>query len=224
MLLPMQNYPFQKGLAPMRRRAWKPAEKWSEPQDRTKAGDVDLMGPRGALSAAQALADPRIPQDLRQRVVSAVMVGGEFAQAVASEIAEMVDDGRLDPATAAAIMRALAPREDMNGDYQAGTGDGGDAAIATGSAWARPLGDPWAGGRGPIEPDYAPAPPADANGFLYPPQLKRRTAHGLTKRGRLTRLERKCELIAAGPFNVKPDMKAIERRVALEFKQGLLAP
>jgi hypothetical protein len=230
-LQPIRDYPFiAKGaVKPMRRGTYRPCDKWSEPGDRTKAGDVDLMGPRGPLSAAEALADPRIPQSLRQRVVSAVMVGGGFAQEVGSEIAEMVDDGRLDPATAAAIMRALNPREDMDGDYQAGTGDGGDAVVATGDAWARRGSDPWAGGKGPVGRDVAPAPGADASGFLYPPELKRRTLQGLAKyasertKRKLTRLERKCELIEQGPFNVKPEMRAIEKQIEREFRAGLLA-
>jgi hypothetical protein len=208
MILAQRSYPFTKGLASMRRRAWKPCEKWSEPQDRTKAGDIDLS-------------DERIPAELRLKVIAARMYGGEFARSVGDEIDDALDDGRIDPAIAAALLRALGPREDMNGDYQAGTGDGGDAGHATGDAWARPLGDPWAGGKGPIKPPYA--PPSSDPGYLLPIDAKRRMASGLMKRGRLTRLERKCELIAAGPFNAKPNMKAIEAQVEREFKQGLLA-
>jgi hypothetical protein len=51
----------------------------------------------------------------------------------------------------------------------------------------------------------------------------RRLAKLASERRRPTRLERKCQLIAAGPFNVKPNMAAINATVEREFKQGLLA-
>jgi hypothetical protein len=202
MLLPMQNYPFQKGVAPMRRRAWKPAEKWSEPQDRTAAGDIDLS-------------DERIPADLRTKVIAAVMRGGAFAQEVADDISDMLDEGRIDPATAAAVLRAL--RAGAAGTAQGGDGSGGDGPVEV-----SPFGWPT-----PVRPDTAPPPPSDANGFLYPPELKRRTASGLAKRGKLpllTRLQRRCQLIEQGDFNVAPNMKAIEKQIEREFKLGLLAP
>jgi hypothetical protein len=193
----MQNYPFQKNLAPMRRRAWKPAEKWSEPQDRTLSGDIDLS-------------DERIPAELRLKVIAARLVGGAFAAEVGDVISDMLDDGRIDPAIAAALLRALRPG--AAGTAQAGDGAGGDGPVEVSSfGWPRP-----------VNADYAPAPPADANGFLYPPDLKARTLHGLAKRGKPTRLERKCELIKKGPMGVKPDLRAIERQVEVEFRQGLL--
>jgi hypothetical protein len=220
---PLRAYPFGKAAAsllPVGRRTWTPAVSWSPPDD------APPQRARAALNAAEALADPAIPPELRNKVIAAILVGGEFAARVASSIADLADSDQLEPAVAAAILRALNPKPDMDGDYQVGDGSGSSSGVATGDAWARGGSDPWAGGKGPAPAKPLYAEPSDNPGYLFSTDWregKARTLRGLTKRGKPTRLERKCELIAAGPFNVAPDMKAIERQVEREFKLGLLA-
>jgi hypothetical protein len=207
MLLAMQNYPFQKGLAPMGRGAYRicDLEKWSEPGDRTLSGDIDLS-------------DERIPAELRTKVIAARLLGGAFAQEVADQISDMLEDGRIDASVAAAVLRAL--RANAPGTAQGGDGGGGDGPVEI-----SPFGEPR-----PVNREVAPAPPSDAAGFLYPPSLKQgRTAHGLAKRGKrspaeMARIRRICRLMELEPDGQRPDMEKIYRIVDREVRLGLLAP
>jgi hypothetical protein len=184
-----------------------------------------------ARAAGEALADPSVPPSLRMRVVSAVMSGGAFAAQVKDEIAEMVDDGRLSTAVGTAILRAIPATEAPRGQWRVGDTTGGSGAISSPpDDWGIGGTDDWGvGGRRPAMRDIA--PPSDAAGFLYPPSGKSRsgTVRKMAPRGsradrKLTRLERRCQLIATdGPFDEAPDMQAIERQIAREFELGLLA-
>jgi hypothetical protein len=203
----MRAYPFEKSaLPPMRRGTWRPVDKWVAPDDRPAARAS------GALNAAEAVASPQVPDALRNRVVAARLFGGSMAGAVADEVGEMIDDGRLSPDVGAAILRGL--RASAPGTAQGGDGEGGDAPVDV-----SPFGQPR-----PINPDYAPAPPADANGFLYPPQLKAQRGHGLMKRGSrsMAELKRIAQLIEESPPGRAPNMAAIEAQVAREKRLGLL--
>jgi hypothetical protein len=173
---------------------------------------------------ADALASPEVPMSLRVRIVSARLAGGDFARQVADEVAEMIDDGRLSLAVGAEILRAIKPRDQpQRGDFQVGDTRGGDGPLESpADGWGRGGADDWGGGgKNPAMRDVA--PPSAAPGYLYLPDGKGRRAMTLTKGRKPTRLERKCELIKTGPFNVRPDMRAIERQVAREFELGLIA-
>jgi hypothetical protein len=214
MILSQRAYPFTRGLSTVRRGTWRPVDKWVAPDDRppSRAG--------AALNVAEALADPQIPPDLRNRTVGALMNGGAFARNVADEVSEMVDDDRVSPAIGAAILRAIDLKPSQVGDVQASDGSGGDNPIGNPpDAW----GAPWMGGGRPANPDYA--VPSLESGYLYPPRLKSsRMGHGLAKRSKRStaELRRICELIEASPDGVAPDMKKIEAIVARELRQGLL--
>jgi hypothetical protein len=162
---------------------------------------------------------------VRNIVVAAVMRGGAYAREAADRVAQMVDDGLISVSTGAAALRAINLKPSMTGDFQVGDTEGGDGHISSPpDDWGVGGTDPWAGGKRPAMRDIA--PPSDASGFLYPPSGKGRSAPkalGLTKRRKLTRLERTCQLIATdGPFDAAPNMTAIEAQVAREFKLGLL--
>jgi hypothetical protein len=143
MLQPMRNYPFAKGLSFMPRGTWRPIDKWLD---------------KGVAPAASAgtrdydtIIDPGLPDGVRTKLIAALMFGGEFARQVASEVAEMVDDGRLDPSAGAALLRALRATELQSGTAQSGDGAGGeDRRAADADGWAG-MGDPdrrgWAGGK-----------------------------------------------------------------------------
>lgn len=128
MLQPMRNYPFAKGLSFMPRGTWRPIDKWLD---------------KGVAPAASAgtrdydtIIDPGLPDGVLTKLIGALMFGGEYARRIASEVAEMVDAGRLDPSAGAAILRALRATE-----LQSGTAQGGDGGGGNGPANA----DDWAG-------------------------------------------------------------------------------
>jgi hypothetical protein len=135
-------------------------------------GAADLIYAKA--SDAEILADPRISPALRNRVLAAVMYGGAFARRVADEIAA---DNKLDPAIAAAILRALALKPAQAGDFQAGDASGGDLPISRSPVddWGVGGTDRWGGGgKGPARGNVA-APSSEA-GFLFPPEGKSRWA------------------------------------------------
>jgi hypothetical protein len=132
MLQPMRNYPFAKGLSFMPRGTWRPIDKWIRKSIAPAAS--------GGTRDYDTIIDPGVPPAVRAKVIAAVMYGGAFAQTVCAEVAEMVDDGRLDPSAAASILRALNASERESGTAQGGDGGGGDGP---GNA------DGWAGMGGP---------------------------------------------------------------------------
>jgi hypothetical protein len=132
----------------------------------------------------------------------------------------MVDDGRLSVDIAAALLRAIDPKDQPGrGDWQVGVTGPIDSPP---DGWGRGGTDRWGGGgKGPAMCDIA--QPSDNPGYLFSTDWREgKKMRGLTKRRKLTRLERKCELIKAGPFDEAPDMRAIEIQVAREFELGLL--
>jgi hypothetical protein len=243
----MRTYPFAKGLEAMpggARRAWRPRDTWNKvlgsdtggsgaghwtpppPSERVTGGDWASRLTHGSGAPGgndlDALGDPEVPQDVRNIVVAAVMRGGQYAREAADRVAQMVDDGLISAAVGAAALRAINLKPSMDGDFQVGDGSGGTGRISSPpDSWGVGGTDPWAGGKRPAMRDIA--PPSDAPGYLYPPDGKSRRALTLAKRPKLTRLQRKCQLINEGPFDEAPDMRAIEKQVAREFELGLVA-
>jgi hypothetical protein len=129
---------------------------------------------------------------LRNKVLAGRLYGGPFAQEVADEISDMLDGGRIDPAIAAALLRALALRPGQAGDVQAGTGDGGDARILNPpDGWGAGGTDRWGGGgKEPAAPRYG--EPSNNPGFLFSTDWregKSRRGHGLMKGGNRSKAE-----------------------------------
>jgi hypothetical protein len=209
----MRKFPWAEAVSARTRKTYRLCEVMKGAAADDTAGVIGAKAPD-----ADALADPSVSPGLRMRVVSARLYGGSFAQTVADEITAACDDGRLSLSVAAALLRAISPKNGQAGGYEVGDTRGGSA----------PLGNPpddWGADRmgfgGPARRDVA--PPSGEPGYLFPPDGKSRRALTLMKRRKPTRLERKCELIAVGPFDMAPDMAAIERQVAREFELGLLA-
>jgi hypothetical protein len=246
---PIRPFPFTKGLSSTHSGAWRPADAWIKalgvgegagaghwvPPPPSERADGDNWAERltaeGSQAAARAkdaaaLADPSVSQALRTRVVAAALSPrSAFAAELKDEIAEMVDDGRLSVDIAAALMRAIDPKDQpQRGEWRVGDTRGGDLAISSPvDDWGVGGTDRWGGGgKGPAM--RAIAPPSSAPGYLYPPDGKSRRALTLTKGRKLTRLQRRCQLIATdGPFDTAPDMRAIEKQIAKEFELGLIA-
>jgi hypothetical protein len=254
----MRTYPFAKGLSAMPgggRGGWRPRDTWGKAlgPDTGGSGAGHWTAPPAASRAtggdwaerltendarardAEALSDPSVSQALRTRVVAAALSpASAFAAELKDEIVEMCDDGRLSVDIAAALLRAINPKNGQAGGYEVGDTRGGDAPLGSlpvdwgatlmgGGGPAKP--SPPAAGRpgpAPVGPLYAPA--SDNPGYLFDTSWREgKKMRGLAKRPKLTRLQRKCQLINEGPFNEAPDMRAIEKQVAREFELGLIA-